>query len=145
MYLKMHQEQAISADVLIAAKRPEGGCEGWHDWSWETFVSATAVTPVNADFATFSDVHLGSLPIVLVLTGKLNVLELVKHFGYTSGWLGQHRLDWYAHHKCHMLLQLLQPVRKGGIQGGLRGSGREEGGGRGLQSERGLTGVGEER
>ena len=107
-------------------------------------MSATAVTPVNADFATFSDVHLGSLPIVLVLTGKLNVLELVKHFRYTSGWLGQHRLDWHAHHKGHMLLQLLQSVRGGfrGIEGAMVLGG---GGGRGLQSERGLTGVGEER
>ena len=78
-------------------------------------MSASATTPVDADFATFSDVHLGSLAIVLVLTGELYVLELVKHFRYTCGGLGQHRLNWHAHHKRHMLLQLLQSER------GLRG------------------------
>lgn len=70
-------------------------------------MSATATIPVNTDFATFTDVHLGSLAIVLVLTGELNVLELVQHFGYTCGWLGKHGLHWHAHHKCNMLLQLL--------------------------------------
>ena len=70
-----------------------------------------STTPVNADFAPLTDVHLGSLAIILILTGKLNVLELVQHLRHTCGWLGQHRLHWHAHHKRHMLLQLLHSER----------------------------------
>ena len=66
-----------------------------------------AAAPVDADFATFTDVYLCSLPIILVLTGELNVLELVQDFRHACGGFGQHGLHWDAHHKCYMLLELL--------------------------------------
>ena len=70
------------------------------------------MSPVYADFATVADVDLGSLPVVLVLTGELDVLELVQHFRHTCGGLGQHGLHRHPHHKCHMLLQLLCNINK---------------------------------
>ena len=97
----------------------------------EAVTSARVARPVDADFAAFTDVHLGALAIILVLTSELNVLELVQHFRDSIGWLGQHGLHRHAHHKCHMLLQLLQSGT-GGLQGlrgilGGRGGGGEGG------------------
>ena len=66
-------------------------------------ITTTIGSPIDADFATFRDVNLRSLAIILVLAGELDVLELVQHFRHSCGRLGKHRFHWYAHHKSYML------------------------------------------
>ncbi len=60
-------------------------------------------SPIDADFAAFRDVDLRSLAVILVLTGELDVLELVQHFRHPGCGLGKHRFHWHTHHKSHML------------------------------------------
>ncbi len=64
-------------------------------------------SPIDADFATFRDVNLRSLAIILVLTGELDVLELVQHFRHPGCGLGKHGFHWNTHHKSYMLFQFL--------------------------------------
>ena len=64
--------------------------------------------PVDANFATFANVYLSPLAIILVLTSELDVLELIKHLRHSCGGFGQHGLHRHSHNEVHMLLDLLQ-------------------------------------